>query len=166
MLTPEQESYREEIANRFGAAHVIPLPGHSSVAICGWVGSPETGWRADGAEWEWLHADGQHGPVDPPAHREVKRWSSDDIWRVIEVAGDPPEGFPMPAAGDFLGERQFWVLAEDFDAATARQPLAQTECARVLAEPCPCGRLLVGQGGDTWDPICTQPSGHEGRCQP
>lgn len=30
--------------------------------------------------------------------------------------------------------------------------------------PDPCGRLLVGQGGDTWDPVCTLPTGHSGSC--
>jgi hypothetical protein len=29
-----------------------------------------------------------------------------------------------------------------------------------------CDRLLVGQGGDTWDPLCTLPAGHKGRCEP
>lgn len=29
-----------------------------------------------------------------------------------------------------------------------------------------CGRVLVGQGGATWDPVCTQPEGHKGRCAP
>jgi hypothetical protein len=29
-----------------------------------------------------------------------------------------------------------------------------------------CGRLLVGQGGDTWDPLCVLPKGHTGRCRP
>lgn len=28
-----------------------------------------------------------------------------------------------------------------------------------------CGRLLVGQGSDTWDPLCVLAAGHEGRCQ-
>ncbi len=30
----------------------------------------------------------------------------------------------------------------------------------------PCCRLLVGQGGDTFDPVCTRPKGHEGACAP
>ena len=29
-----------------------------------------------------------------------------------------------------------------------------------------CGRLLVGQGDDTYDPICWLPKGHEGICRP
>jgi hypothetical protein len=29
-----------------------------------------------------------------------------------------------------------------------------------------CGRLLVGQGGDTWDPTCVLPAGHRGACRP
>jgi hypothetical protein len=29
-----------------------------------------------------------------------------------------------------------------------------------------CGRLLVGQGTDTWDPLCALPRGHEGPCRP
>lgn len=41
------------------------------------------------------------------------------------------------------------------------RPLADPE-----PEPETCGRVLVGQGGDTWDPVCTQPEGHEGRCAP
>lgn len=72
MLSPEQESYREELANLFGGACVLPLPGHSTVAICGWSYLPADnypdddthGFRADGAQWEWLHEDGSHGPVD------------------------------------------------------------------------------------------------------
>lgn len=27
-----------------------------------------------------------------------------------------------------------------------------------------CGRLLVGRGSDTWDPLCALPKGHGGRC--
>lgn len=29
-----------------------------------------------------------------------------------------------------------------------------------------CGRLLVGQGDDTYDPLCRLPLGHEGPCRP
>lgn len=29
-----------------------------------------------------------------------------------------------------------------------------------------CGRLLVGQGTDTWDPTCQKPLAHEGVCEP
>jgi hypothetical protein len=29
-----------------------------------------------------------------------------------------------------------------------------------------CGRLLVGQGDDTYDPVCLRPLGHEGPCRP
>lgn len=29
-----------------------------------------------------------------------------------------------------------------------------------------CGRILIGQGGDTWDPTCPLPAGHTGRCRP
>jgi hypothetical protein len=29
-----------------------------------------------------------------------------------------------------------------------------------------CGRLLVGQGDDTYDPMCARPAGHQGRCMP
>lgn len=29
-----------------------------------------------------------------------------------------------------------------------------------------CGRLLVGQGSDTYDPMCTRSRGHEGVCRP
>lgn len=35
-----------------------------------------------------------------------------------------------------------------------------------LAFDGPCGRLLIGQGSDTSDPLCTLPSGHSGRCRP
>lgn len=28
-----------------------------------------------------------------------------------------------------------------------------------------CGRVLVGQGGDTWDPVCQKPNGHADFCQ-
>lgn len=28
-----------------------------------------------------------------------------------------------------------------------------------------CGRLLVGQGGDSWDPRCVLPAGHAGACR-
>ena len=30
----------------------------------------------------------------------------------------------------------------------------------------PCGRVLVGQGSDTWDPICLRTAGHRGVCSP
>lgn len=29
-----------------------------------------------------------------------------------------------------------------------------------------CGRLLVGQGDDTYDPMCVLPAGHAGICKP
>jgi hypothetical protein len=29
-----------------------------------------------------------------------------------------------------------------------------------------CGRVLVGRGGDTWDPACARPKGHIGLCTP
>lgn len=29
-----------------------------------------------------------------------------------------------------------------------------------------CGRLLVGQGDDTYDPNCVLPQGHTGQCSP
>lgn len=29
-----------------------------------------------------------------------------------------------------------------------------------------CGRLLVGQGDDTYDPTCVRPEGHDGLCKP
>lgn len=28
-----------------------------------------------------------------------------------------------------------------------------------------CARTLVGSGGDTYDPVCELPHGHEGRCR-
>jgi hypothetical protein len=28
-----------------------------------------------------------------------------------------------------------------------------------------CGRMMVGSGGDTYDPICELPTGHDGRCR-
>jgi hypothetical protein len=28
-----------------------------------------------------------------------------------------------------------------------------------------CGRVLVGRGGDTWDPVCARPKGHPDFCQ-
>ncbi len=34
----------------------------------------------------------------------------------------------------------------------------------LLPSPKMCGRLLVGRGGDTWDPRCVLPAGHEGLC--
>jgi hypothetical protein len=40
---------------------------------------------------------------------------------------------------------------------------------RDSTEPWPehqCGRLLVGQGGETWDPVCIREAGHPGACQP
>ena len=38
--------------------------------------------------------------------------------------------------------------------------------ARLESAPEVCGRLLVGQGTDTWDPECTLPARHAGLCQP
>jgi NTP pyrophosphatase (non-canonical NTP hydrolase) len=29
-----------------------------------------------------------------------------------------------------------------------------------------CGRVLVGRGTDTYDPLCIRPAGHPGVCQP
>jgi hypothetical protein len=47
---------------------------------------------------------------------------------------------------------------------------AHTQCAcgsrRYEMVPARCHRLLVGQGGDTWDPLCSLPDGHEGTCRP
>lgn len=33
-------------------------------------------------------------------------------------------------------------------------------------ETAQCGRLLVGQGDDTYDPMCVLPIGHYGTCHP
>lgn len=33
-------------------------------------------------------------------------------------------------------------------------------------EPTACGCVLVGQGTDTYDPLCIRPAGHPGVCQP
>lgn len=33
-------------------------------------------------------------------------------------------------------------------------------------EPMACGRVLVGRGTDTYDPLCIRPAGHPGVCQP
>lgn len=33
-------------------------------------------------------------------------------------------------------------------------------------KPTSCGRVLVGQGTDTYDPLCVLLTGHSGRCQP
>jgi hypothetical protein len=34
----------------------------------------------------------------------------------------------------------------------------------VIAPWSTCDRLLVGQGGATWDPVCVRPWGHAGLC--
>ena len=39
-------------------------------------------------------------------------------------------------------------------------------CGAEAPEEEMCGRLLVGQGGDTYDPLCVLPRGHSGRCLP
>lgn len=39
---------------------------------------------------------------------------------------------------------------------------------RPAAEPLPsiCGRVLVGRGSDTYDPLCTRPAHHDEGCEP
>lgn len=40
-------------------------------------------------------------------------------------------------------------------------------CADCWQGPDPiCGRLLIGQGSDTYDPLCVRPPGHDGLCKP
>lgn len=58
------------------------------------------------------------------------------------------------------------------------QPCAAWGTPCPPAQPCPChpepkapaddvcGRLLIGQGDDTYDPLCVLASGHAGRCEP
>lgn len=64
--TREQEEYIDRLAVQFGTAKVRPLEGTQTLMVCGWVPGPEGegGFRAEGSSWEWLDADGNHGPVD------------------------------------------------------------------------------------------------------
>jgi hypothetical protein len=40
------------------------------------------------------------------------------------------------------------------------------EVAERAHAPGQCGRVLIGQGGDTWDPVCWLGEGHDGACLP
>jgi hypothetical protein len=55
------------------------------------------------------------------------------------------------------------VIAAALGDSTEPPPRDSTERAHA---PGQCGRVLVGQGGDTWDPVCRLGEGHEGACLP
>lgn len=66
--TREQEEYIDGLALRFGSTCVRRFDENEAMLlVCGWElgpGGEDTGRRADGSAWEWLDADGSHGPVD------------------------------------------------------------------------------------------------------
>lgn len=37
--------------------------------------------------------------------------------------------------------------------------------AKAAEERVPCGRIMVGEGTDTYDPLCDLPNGHPGACR-
>lgn len=66
---------------------------------------------------------------------------------LMDEVGEIPKDAPLYGQRDRL-------------AAVARRIDHEINC-----EPLPaCGRLLVGRGGDTWDPTCTRDAGHGGTC--
>jgi NTP pyrophosphatase (non-canonical NTP hydrolase) len=71
--------------------------------------------------------------------------------------------------GDVLAACQFVVQTNNLDAEHIMRRRAR-KLSRFVGwhsqQPAACGRVLVGQGTDTYDPLCIRPAGHPGVCQP
>lgn len=65
------------------------------------------------------------------------------------------------ACRDYCGD-----VPEDQDRPDTVCKLRPGRSGGAVVDRGPCGRLLVGQGGDTYDPTCVLPASHGGRCKP
>lgn len=79
------------------------------------------------------------------------------------------------------GDDEAWTLWRKLVRAQVMWPMLCPSCkawwnervnagkpaARTPRDPEPqiCERLMIGSGGDTWDPTCELPEGHEGSCK-
>jgi hypothetical protein len=71
-----------------------------------------------------------------------------------------PHGAARASVSAHLTLEQAAAIRDLLDAAIAgHYHLEETE-------PDACGRLLVGQGDDTYDPCCGLPERHDGACRP
>ncbi len=92
------------------------------------------------------------------------------LW--LNVTGDGfPEETPRPCGGTTHGVARTSVSAHLTleQAAAVRDVLNAAIAGHYYleeTEPDACGRLLVGQGDDTYDPCCGLPERHDGACRP
>jgi hypothetical protein len=109
------------------------------------------------------------GPCPPEPPPEPFRKDECTLVRVSEGVGTAEGTLWVGIPGNAL-------TADEADA----MALALTECAAYIREqeakqaakpprnapagPPSCGRVLVGQESDTWDPLCRRPRGHPGVC--
>lgn len=61
-----------------------------------------------------------------------------------------------------MGDRETGANAQE----AALKALADVAPAKPGPEDAVCGRVLVGEGTDTWDPVCQGKPGHAGLCEP
>lgn len=107
--TREQEEYIDGLASRFGSTCVRRFDEDDAMLlVCGWESGPgfeDSGRRAEGSSWEWLDADGSHGPVD--GVREALRDLVTAVWPAEGAAAPElaqPPSVPGPPPEDLARE--------------------------------------------------------------
>jgi hypothetical protein len=109
------------------------------------------------------------GPCPPEPAPEPFRKGECTLVRVSEGVGTAEGTLWVGIPGNALrpDEADGMALALTECAAYIREQEAKQEPPRnaPLAGPPSCGRALVGQGTDTWDPLCQRPVAHAGVCR-
>lgn len=96
--------------------------------------------------------------------------SSPHLW--LSVTGEAfLRALPRPVVATPFGVADASVAAHmTLEQAAAVRDVLDAAIAghyqREETEPDACGRLLVGQGDDTYDPCCGLPERHDGPCRP
>lgn len=110
------------------------------------------------------------GPCRPnnPANRAWHREGFKAGWKAHAAALSPESSQGRPGFCEHFIESGEWggtyckLLAGHDGEHSAHYPPESSQ----QAEGGLCGRVLVGQGDDTYDPLCVLPAGHSGSCRP
>jgi hypothetical protein len=65
-------------------------------------------------------------------------------------------------------DRERWGFSRTWaeqSTGSVRSYLARADAVLALSPSEPCGRIMVGSGTDTYDPVCELPEGHRGSCK-
>jgi hypothetical protein len=88
----------------------------------------------------------------------------------VENAARERDGKPRlmeePGESTDVRVRAFQKVPQAIQAKAMEAATAEIEAEASEADPEVCGRLLVGQGSDTFDPVCGEPAGHAPPCVP